>query len=49
VAELGSRATLKIVAGGDHSFRVPKSASKSEADVVAELADTIEAWTRELV
>jgi predicted alpha/beta-hydrolase family hydrolase len=47
-ARLGARATLHIVEGGDHSFKVPKSAERSGADVIADLAGTIAAWSREL-
>jgi len=41
---LGRRATLHLVKGGDHSFNVPKSTGRSNADVMAELCDTLVAW-----
>jgi len=45
VASLGDRATLHLIADGDHSFKVPKRTGKSEADVMNELADTFVEWT----
>src|SRR6266705_1567623 len=45
IASLGDRATLHLIADGDHSFKVPKRTGKSEADVMNELADTFEEWT----
>ena len=45
VQRLGSRATLHLVDGGDHSFKVPK---RPPADVVAELADAIRGWAAKL-
>jgi uncharacterized protein len=44
VKGLGDRATLHLIADGDHSFRVPKLTGKSEADVMRELADTFQQW-----
>ncbi|HEX9581702.1 MAG TPA: alpha/beta family hydrolase [Gemmatimonadales bacterium] len=41
---LGPRATLHVVDGGDHSFRVPKAAGRSQDDVMAELAGAIAGW-----
>ena len=42
---LGERATLHLIEQGDHSFKVPKkSTGKTEADVMNELADTIQQW-----
>ncbi len=37
-------ATLHLVEGGDHSFKVLKRSGRDEADVRAELADTIANW-----
>jgi len=45
IASLGERATLHLIADGDHSFKVPKRTGKSEADVMNELADTFVEWT----
>ncbi len=44
VKRLGNRATLHLVEEGDHSFKVPKRTGKTEADVMNELADTIQQW-----
>jgi predicted alpha/beta-hydrolase family hydrolase len=44
VTGLGSRATLHLIDEGDHSFKVPKRTGKTEADVMNELADTIQQW-----
>jgi hypothetical protein len=41
VAELGTRATLTIIEGGDHSFAVPKSAGRGAEDVLREVADVV--------
>lgn len=47
VKDLGARATLHVVEGGDHSFKVLKRTGRTETDVMHELADTITAWTSE--
>jgi predicted alpha/beta-hydrolase family hydrolase len=44
VRGLGARATLHLIEEGDHSFKVPKRTGKTEADVMNELADTIQQW-----
>lgn len=41
---LGDRAKLHLIEEGDHSFKVPKRTGKTEADVMNELADTIQQW-----
>ncbi len=41
---LGRRATLKIVDGGDHSFRVPKKSGRTDDDARDELAAAISSW-----
>lgn len=46
---LGPRSTLHLVQGGDHSFAVPRSAGRSPAELVQELADTLVRWARPLV
>lgn len=46
--DLGERATLHVVDGGDHSFKVPRAAGRSEADVLGELAHAVAAWTGDL-
>ena len=45
---LGARATLHLVPGGDHSFSVPKKSGRGADDVFAELATTIVDWARAL-
>jgi predicted alpha/beta-hydrolase family hydrolase len=47
VKRLRDRATLHVIEGGDHSFKVLKRTGRTEADVMNELADTIAAWTGE--
>ena len=44
VKKLGETATLHIVEGGDHSFKVLKRTGRTETDVMNELADTITSW-----
>ena len=46
VQGLGNRATLHLIDEGDHSFKVPKRIGKTEADVMNELADTIQQWAQ---
>lgn len=48
VAKLGPRATLHIIDGADHSFHVLKSSGKTDADVLADLADVTSSWTDKL-
>lgn len=36
--------TLHIIEGGDHSFKVPKSAGKSQQDVWREVGSAVTAW-----
>ncbi|MDJ0848715.1 MAG: alpha/beta hydrolase [Myxococcota bacterium] len=43
--ELGRRATLHEVEGGDHSFHVLKRSGRNDAEVREELLDAIDAWT----
>lgn len=44
VAELGSRATLHVVDGGDHSFHVLKRSGRTDEEVLDELVDTATGW-----
>jgi len=46
--ELGERATLHVVATADHSFHVLKSAGKSDAEELRELAETTAGWAEKL-
>lgn len=48
IDELGSNATLHVVEGGDHSFKVLKRSGRNEDDVFDELVDTIQIWTANL-
>lgn len=41
---LGSRATLHVVEGGDHSFAVLRRSGRTAADVLDELADAAVGW-----
>ena len=45
---LGDRATLHVVDGGDHSFKVPKRSGRTADVVLDELADAIAGWERAL-
>lgn len=45
VGRLGDRATLHLVDGADHSFRLPKSSGRTASEVLEELAQAIENWT----
>src|SRR2546421_9456123 len=49
VKRLGERATLHLVEGGDHSFHVLKRSGRTDVAVMAELVETIVAWTAGLV
>jgi uncharacterized protein len=40
--------TMHWVDGGDHSFRVPKSTGRTDADVFAELTDATRVWLQAL-
>jgi predicted alpha/beta-hydrolase family hydrolase len=48
LARLGSRATLHVIDGADHSFHVPKKSGKTDTDILAELAETISSWSDNL-
>ena len=41
---LGTRGTLHVVDGADHSFHMLKRSGRSDEDVLAELAQTVETW-----
>lgn len=45
---LGKRATLHVIDGADHSFRVLKSAGKTDDEVRTELAHTVSDWAATL-
>jgi len=44
VKRLGTRATLHLVDGGDHSFRVLKRTGRTDVDVMGELVGAIVEW-----
>ena len=48
IARLEPRATLHLIDGGDHSFKVPKSSGRTAEDVMNDLADTIAGWTSDV-
>ncbi len=47
--ELGSRATLHVVDGGDHSFNVLKRSGRDQSEVYGEIAGAISSWVNKLV
>ena len=46
ISQLEPAADLFVVEGGDHSFKVPKSAAVKQQDVYRAIQDRIEAWLR---
>jgi hypothetical protein len=44
--KVGKRATLFVMEGADHSFRVPKRTGKSGDDVLRELAAQVASWSK---
>ncbi len=48
-SRLGSRATLHLVEGADHSFGVPSRAGRTAGSVMEELAEALVRWARALV
>lgn len=46
--KLGPLATLHVIDGADHSFHMPKTSEKTDADVLRELAETTAAWAQRL-
>jgi len=49
IKSLGKRATLHLVEGGDHSFRVLKRSGRTDDEVMGELVDGIDDWTGEIL
>jgi predicted alpha/beta-hydrolase family hydrolase len=45
---LGSRVTLHVVDGADHSFEVPKRSGRALPDVLDDLATTVRTWADRL-
>lgn len=46
LSNLGTRASLHVVEGADHSFHVPKRTGRSDNEVLAELAGVVSEWCR---
>ena len=46
---LGARASLKLFDDADHSFHVPARSGRKDADVFAEMLDSLAAWAEPLV
>jgi predicted alpha/beta-hydrolase family hydrolase len=49
VKSLGSRATLHLLDGADHSFHVLKSSGRNDREVMDEALDAFAAWVDEVV
>ena len=49
VKSLGSRATLHLVAGADHSFHVLKSSGRNDREVMDKVLDAFAAWVDGIV
>jgi len=49
LAGLSAPVELRVIEGGDHSFKVPKKAGRSQQDVDAFVLDEVETWLRRLV
>ncbi|HYD72221.1 MAG TPA: alpha/beta family hydrolase [Candidatus Binatia bacterium] len=47
VADLGKRATLKLIPDADHSFHIPAKTGRKDADVLNEILDTAAKWMLE--
>jgi uncharacterized protein len=45
VQRLGSRASLHLVDGADHSFHVPARSGRNDREVMTEILDTFRKWT----
>jgi predicted alpha/beta-hydrolase family hydrolase len=48
VAKLGSRSTLHLIDNADHSFHMPKSSGRNDAEVLRELARTTVSWAEKI-
>ncbi len=49
VERLGGRATLTLLDGADHSFRVPARSGRNNAEVLGEALDALAAWMERVV
>jgi predicted alpha/beta-hydrolase family hydrolase len=48
-ANLGAIATLQVIETADHSFHVLKSSGKTDAEVMRELAQTVQSWADKIL
>jgi predicted alpha/beta-hydrolase family hydrolase len=48
IAQLGAKATLNQVEGGDHSFAVLKKSGRTNEEALTEVLDSLAAWIDEL-
>ena len=48
IKRLGPHATMHVVEGGDHSFKVPKRSGRTEEDVLQEIVAAIAEWAKGL-
>ena len=46
ISELGDKAMLHVIEGADHSFHVPKSSGKTDAQVMDEMAQAVKDWSK---
>jgi predicted alpha/beta-hydrolase family hydrolase len=49
VDRLGPRATLKLIGNANHSYKVPARTGRSEAQIMGELVQTFDDWTRTVI
>ena len=49
VKKLGTRATLHLIDGADHSFHVPKRSGRSDREVMTDILDAFAAWAAALI
>lgn len=48
VTRLGKRATLHLIEGGDHSFKVLKRSGRTDTEAMGEVVNAIADWTAQL-
>jgi predicted alpha/beta-hydrolase family hydrolase len=49
VARLGGRATLHLIAGADHSYKIPAKSGRKAAQVNAELIQSLHDWIESII
>jgi alpha-beta hydrolase superfamily lysophospholipase len=47
--KLGSRATLKVFEGADHSFHVPARSERKDAEVLGDVLDALADWLDDVI